>query len=1193
RVRELNVATDQPIVGGQKVSLNWVVDNIGTVATDRESWADAVYLSEDDVFDSGDQLVFAIPHDGRLQPGDDYRHDVEFTLPPSAKGSHFFVQTNVDPRIALTEEAKFLEEVAAVLKRIEAATGKPIGETEIGDLKQFSRSELLAILAGPTNTLVQVYEGPFTDNNVGSVEATVVDAIADLLVENVTATPTSKSGEPITVSWTVRNAGDSATNEVTQSIKQYVYLSKDPVFDASRAILVGSPTKVLNGPIAVDGSYNASMVVSSPPGSSGNWYAHVFANVGLFRGKPVLTAFSKSGFPDWPRHFVDKTWEAGRKSDNFASSQIIAIEYAEPNLVISNLSAVPTSPDSGSLMDVSFTVTNSGTRATRVDQWTDRVFLSTDTSTDAYDIELGTFRRNNVLGIGESYEVALQVRLSNNIGGEFHVIAQTDATFADRSAALYSLPYPIAEGWPRLRGVANKVLEFNDEGDNQTSVQLDVQFVPAPDLVIDSVDFVNPSNPSSNVVEVGNDFTFTYTYTNDGGVIPDSQVPFVDRVYLSRDRLLDVSSDHFVKQIVRGETLAPGQTGTITETARLPRGITGDYFIIVATDFPNAYRPDGEVIETNETNNITVAATPILIVQPPPSDLQVIDISAPTSGSVGDVLSVSWTVENRGDEQARARIADAVYLSADSQWDIGDRFLGRVESASVRTLQPGDSYSASLDFEVPVVLPDGYRIIVRTDIFDDVVEGENNRNNASASADEVNITVPLLRLDIPLEDQLAVGVSRLFQLDVSPGQTIRVDLDSTTGIGRHELYAAHERLPSPFDFDAAYEGYLSADQSMIIPETLGGRYFVLARGGVRIDVEENDPRGRSEYPVTMNATRLPFGITDVTPDSGGDDRYVTVTIRGAEFPQQAAVRLVRPTLAEFAPVSVSRIDATKIVAVFDLRDAPHGLYDIQVLHPDGRLAVDPYRFQVESADALEVNVGVGGPSQIDLGATGGYGFAVQNLANVDTPYTLLEYAFPNAPNRRPDLIPGPAIEFASGLRGDALTVAPLFDSISTFDFSSVVPELNLSGVLTARGVAIDLPNQGVTEVGSAVTIYPGLREILETDPDFLKELSPFELDDLGFDFYVAAAATPMTADEYLDYQRDEAAKLRGAILADQIDVENAEDSTNLFLRRAHSALVSIAGDAESFTSLYLQALADSGLLRPEDTPPIADGKAEN
>ncbi len=307
---------------------------------------------------------------------------------------------------------------------------------------------------------------------------------------------------------------------------------------------------------------------------------------------------------------------------------------------------------------------------------------------------------------------------------------------------------------------------------------------------------------------------------------------------------------------------------------------------------------------------------------------------------------------------------------------------------------------------MPIVLPGNYRVLVRTDIFDDIYEAENNRNNTSFSTSTLNLTVPSLRFDVPFDDQLSAGTTRLYQLDTQPGQTVRIDLNSLQDIGAHELFVRFEDIPSPYQFDARYEGYLRADQSVILPETRGGRYYIMARAGVRTDLKDDGTiPNRSEYPIQLQAARLPFGITDVSPDAGGDDRYVTMRIRGAEFPSQAAVRLVRPGYAELAPVSLRRVDATELIAVFDLRNAPHGLYDVQVIHPDGRMAVDPYRFQVEAADPYEVNAGVGGPSVVGLGETGSYGIAVQNLANVDTPYTIIEYAVPNIQNRSV-IIPG-------------------------------------------------------------------------------------------------------------------------------------------------------------------------------------------
>ncbi len=433
---------------------------------------------------------------------------------------------------------------------------------------------------------------------------------------------------------------------------------------------------------------------------------HVFTNVPLNRySDPILNTWDRSGFPNWVDYLADKPWEDGNKANNFRVSNPIAVEYAEADLTITNLLAVPVDPNSGSLINVAFTVTNTGTRATRVDDWTDRVFLSVDTSTDAYDIELGKLRHRDVLGIGESYQVSFDVRVPDNIGGDFNLIAFADATFGSGGYGR-PLPYPATTGPTRSRQVSDAVLEFDGEGNNQVSIPLDIQFVPAPDLVLDSL-----THTAS--VQVGSDFTFTYVYGNDGGAVPDRQTPYYDRVYLSRDRFLDVSSDHFVRQIKRTDALAASETGSITQTVRVPRGLVGDYYVIVATDVPGASRSDGEVLESDETNNLIIGDTPMLIVLPPPSDLQVINVSAASSGQVGDISSVSWTVQNTGDERARARIADAVYLSADNVWDVGDLLLGRVDPIGIRTIEPGETYSSTLDFEIPATLPGDYRIIVR------------------------------------------------------------------------------------------------------------------------------------------------------------------------------------------------------------------------------------------------------------------------------------------------------------------------------------------------------------------------------------------------------------------------------------------------------------------------------------------------
>ncbi len=154
-------------------------------------------------------------------------------------------------------------------------------------------------------------------------------------------------------------------------------------------------------------------------------------------------------------------------------------------------------------------------------------------------------------------------------------------------------------------------------------------------------------------VETGQQFSISYVTSNDGGAIPSTQIPFQDRVYLSRDRILDVASDHYVGLVNRREVMAAGESKTISGSYWLPRGLSGNYYVIVATDVPQPSRPLGEVSETDDSNNLRASVTPLLITVPPPTDLQVVDVSIPSTAVVGDTLTTTWTVENRGNVAAR------------------------------------------------------------------------------------------------------------------------------------------------------------------------------------------------------------------------------------------------------------------------------------------------------------------------------------------------------------------------------------------------------------------------------------------------------------------------------------------------------------------------------------------------------------
>ena len=287
-----------------------------------------------------------------------------------------------------------------------------------------------------------------------------------------------------------------------------------------------------------------------------------------------------------------------------------------------------------------------------------------------------------------------------------------------------------------------------------------------------------------------------------------------------------------------------------------------------------------------------------------------------------------------------------------------------------------------------------------------------------------------------------------------------------------------------------------------------------------------------------------------------------MTIRGAKFDDAAIVKLVRPQFAEFEPVSYTVVNATEIVAVFDLTDAPYGLYDVRVIDPDGEVATEPYRYYVTEAEPADVIVGLGGPAELALGETTAYGVNVYNVTNIDLPYVLIEFGVPRLTNTADYIIEGERLAFDANLAGSA--------DVDGVDFSLLDTVLNLDGLWTASGFLYDLPAGTSTGLTFTLQAYPEYARLLAEDPDFLDGFFDFELEDLAFDFYIHVSATAMTAEEYVAYQTDLALQMRQRILDDA---------------DAPAGLRTAVADSTAWVDLYLYYLEEAGMLRSEDVPP--------
>ncbi len=361
-------------------------------------------------------------------------------------------------------------------------------------------------------------------------------------------------------------------------------------------------------------------------------------------------------------------------------------------------------------------------------------------------------------------------------------------------------------------------------------------------------------------------------------------------------------------------------------------------------------------------------------------------------------------------------------------------------------LTKDQSYQGTLDAVMPPVKDGQYRVIVRTDILNEVYEGQNDANNTAASLGTLFVSTEELHLNVPLDGTLSTGQSRVYHVTVDEGETLRVTLTSPNSGADNELFLRYGDVPTGFKYDAIYQNPLQANQTAVIGSTKPGDYYILVRG-------QHEPTANTSFRLT--ATTLPFTITGVKPDQGGDSRYVTVTIEGAKFDEDAIVKLSRPGIAEYEPINYEVVNSTKIIAIFDLTDAPHGLYDIKVINPDGQIAIDPYRFLVEQALETDVTIGLGGPRIVPSGEAGNYGVSLQSLTNIDTPYVYFQFGIPNIGNN--EKIYGlPFLSFASNVRG-----SPDGTAGAGVPWASLDSALNTTGQVLAPGYAFDVGAGGV------------------------------------------------------------------------------------------------------------------------------------
>ncbi len=368
--------------GGDTLTVSWTVENQGFGRAGAGGWVDRVYLTtEPDPFQPGVRYTYLgqFPGKGPLEPGETYTATQSIDLTPSAAGGFIVVITDAQGNIDELDET----------------------------------------------------------NNRNRTYSSVSPLPSDLEVTEIIIADQNFSGEKTTIKYTVTNVGTRPIWPGTEYWKDFIWLGTEEDFLRMRSSYLGEVVHSNDGPLGPGDSYQVEFETTLPRGTEGDYFIHIHLDAHNELADPYR---SRILLQDWyPADKGDnkqllqyfQRWAYENPKNNLATAPI-KINFFEPDLEVTQLK-LPEKAFSGETIEVTYTVSNLGTRDTRGGSWPDRIFLSEDASLDSRDLLLATHSRRGVLEAGKSYVETVEVRLPESIEGDFHLLVYTDsAAYLDR-----------------------------------------------------------------------------------------------------------------------------------------------------------------------------------------------------------------------------------------------------------------------------------------------------------------------------------------------------------------------------------------------------------------------------------------------------------------------------------------------------------------------------------------------------------------------------------------------------------------------------------------------------------------------------------------------------------------------------------------------------------------------------------------
>ncbi|MFN6535591.1 MAG: CARDB domain-containing protein [Nostoc sp. EkiNYC01] len=422
----------------------------------------------------------------------------------------------------------------------------------------------------------------------------------------------------------------------------YVYVSNDQFFDENDVYLTSRSVDDYT-PLAAGSSYTAT--------------EEIYLNDYVPTGDVYLLFVA-----DRDNYQVETN-----ETNNVFAQAITINDPLEIDLVVSDANA-PTTASLSETISVSWTVTNQGVDTAFSGFWRDVIYISNDQFLDSSDRYLtdATTEDYTPLAAGSSYTITENIKLPSNLAaGDYYLLFATDT---------------------------NNTQGETNETNNVFAKAITVN-TPDVDLVVTSAQAPTTAAPGETI-------SLSWTVKNVG--TDTTLADWYDYIYISDDQFFDYSDRYITSRSAGDYTpLAAGSSYTATQdNITIPYYVaTGDRYLLFVVNSGNVQS------ETNETNNVFAQAITLATADAPDVDLEITTASAPTSATLGETISVTWTVKNLGTDTALADWFDSVYIFDGINYEFYPFKSSRIAQLSVgenTPLAPSSSYTITLDITIPL-----------------------------------------------------------------------------------------------------------------------------------------------------------------------------------------------------------------------------------------------------------------------------------------------------------------------------------------------------------------------------------------------------------------------------------------------------------------------------------------------------------